>query len=73
MIFAISTGMGVVLRSANTNEAKLWVGVTYAAAEAGHSNEACAGLGVVGVAQVSLWGLGVGGPAGAAVGAVFGL
>jgi hypothetical protein len=73
LMLGMSFGTAFLLNAKKTNEAQIWVGVAYAASEAGHSNEAVAGVGVLGVAQTTLWGMGMGGPAGAAVGAVFGL
>lgn len=58
-------------------QGKFWVGVTYLAAEAGHSNEKVAAIGVFGVAHAAMegavWGAVFGGPAGAAAGVVAGL
>ncbi len=58
-------------------QGKFWVGVTYLAAEAGHSNEKVAAIGVLGVAHTAMegavWGAVIGGPAGVAAGVVAGL
>ncbi len=73
LILGMSSGTAFLLQEKSSNESQMWVAASYAASEAGHSNGAVAGVGLVGVAQTALWGMGMGGPAGAAVGAIFGL
>lgn len=72
LIAGVSLCASVAMKNAEAKEAQIWVGVGYAASKAGHSAEACAGIGLVGVAQSALWGSAAG-PAGAVMGAVFGL
>lgn len=59
------------------NDLNAWVGVTYAMAENGATNEETAAVGVFGVFHAgmhgAIWGATVGGPAGAIAGIVVGL
>lgn len=73
LILGMASGAAFLFQKESSNESQMWVAAAYVASEAGHSNGAVAGVGVVGVAQTTLWGMGMGGFAGAAVGAVFGL
>ncbi|MGP1622265.1 hypothetical protein [Prevotella heparinolytica] len=76
LVFSLIAGMSlcasVAMKNVEAKETQIWVGVGLAAAKAGHSAEACAGIGVLGVAQCALWGSAVG-PAGTIMGAAFGL
>lgn len=74
LIGAISFSSAFIIKNRNEASSQLWAGATYAASKSGnHSEEECFGISVVGIGQTALWGLGLGGPAGVAVGAAFGL
>lgn len=76
LVFSLVAGMSLcaslAMKNAEAKEAQIWLGVGYAASKAGHSAEACAGVGLVGLAQATLWGSAAG-PAGTIMGAAFGL
>lgn len=72
LIAGMSLCASVAMKNAEVEEAQTWLGVGYAASKAGHSAEACAGVGLVDVAQTALWGAAVG-PAGTIMGVSFGL
>lgn len=72
LIAGMSLCASVAMKNADVKDAQIWLGVGYAASKAGESPEACLGVGMVGLAQTALWGSAVG-PAGAIMGAAFGL
>lgn len=76
LVFSLITGMSLctsaVMKNAEVKENQVWLGVGYAASKAGESAEACAGIGLVGVAQAALWGTAAG-PAGTIMGVAFSL
>lgn len=76
IVFSLIVGMSVctsiTMKNAEIKEARVWLGVGYAATKAGESAETCAGIGLVGVAQSALWGSAAG-PAGTIMGIAFGL
>lgn len=76
LVFSLVASMplcaSVTMKNAEVKEAQIWLSVGYAASKAGHSAEACAGVGLVDVAQTTLWGSAAG-PAGTIMGVSFGL
>lgn len=76
LVFSLIAGMSlctsVAMKNAEVKEAQIWLSAGYAASKAGYSAEACAGIGLVGVAQTALWGSAAG-PAGTIMGVTFGL
>lgn len=72
LIAGMSLCASVAMKNADVKDAQIWLGVGYAASKAVESPEACLGVGMVGLAQTALWGSAVG-PAGAIMGAAFGL
>lgn len=73
LVVAISSGAAFLLNEKQTKSSKIWLGVGYVAAKKGATPEEGFAIGLAGLAQTTLWGAGIGGPVGAAVGAGFGL
>lgn len=76
LVYSLVAGMSlcasVAMKNAEVKEAQIWLSAGYAVSKAGHSAEACAGIGLVGVAQTALWGSAAG-PAGTIMGVTLGL